>query len=103
MVKLPPIDYIAAYTFFIKKFILNFQKLKDQLTQANYQRVTQVVLPGEYAIKGGIIDMYPMGSVLPYRIELFDNKVESIRSFDPDSQKSIYKVNEIRLLPAKIP
>ncbi len=63
--------------------------------------MTQVVAPGEYSVRGGLIDLFPMGSALPYRIDLFDEEIESIRSFDVDSQRSIYKVNEVRLLPAR--
>ena len=57
--------------------------------------------PGEYSFRGGLIDIFPMGSALPYRIDLFDEDIDSIRSFDVDSQRSIYKVNEVRLLPAR--
>ena len=63
--------------------------------------MTQVVAPGEYCVRGGLIDLFPMGSALPYRIELDDDVIESIRSFDVDTQRSIYKVNEVRLLPAR--
>ena len=68
---------------------------------AGYTHVTQVVAPGEYCVRGGLIDLFPTGSALPYRIELDDDVIESIRSFDADSQRSIYKVNEVRLLPAR--
>ena len=77
------------------------EELKRQLVTAGYAHVTQVVAPGEYCVRGGLIDIYPMGSALPYRIELDDDIVESIRSFDADTQRSIYKVNEVRLLPAR--
>jgi transcription-repair coupling factor (superfamily II helicase) len=60
-----------------------------------------VMAPGEYCVRGGLIDLFPTGSALPYRIELDDDRVDSIRSFDVDSQRSIYKVNEVRLLPAR--
>ena len=71
------------------------------MTLAGYSHVTQVVAPGEYSFRGGLIDLYPMGSALPYRIDLFDDEIKSIRSFDVDTQRSIYKVNEVRLLPAR--
>ncbi|MFN4149262.1 MAG: transcription-repair coupling factor, partial [Rhodocyclaceae bacterium] len=61
----------------------------------------QVVTPGEYGIRGGLIDLFPMGAALPYRIELFDDEIESLRCFDVDSQRSLYPVQEIRLLPAR--
>ena len=68
---------------------------------AGYQHVSQVVSPGEYAVRGGLIDLFPMGSRVPYRVDLFDNEVDSIRTFDPDSQRSLYPVPEVRLLPGR--
>jgi transcription-repair coupling factor (superfamily II helicase) len=99
---LPPRDFLNSYVFFLKtKEKLDLNKFREKLLRASYSPVSQVVAPGEYAIKGGIIDIFPMGSVLPYRIDLFDTEIDSIRTFDVDTQRSIYKVNEIRLLPAK--
>jgi transcription-repair coupling factor (superfamily II helicase) len=60
-----------------------------------------VVSPGEFAVRGGLIDLYPMGSAVPYRVDLFDDEVDSIRTFDPDSQRSLYPVPEVRLLPGR--
>ena len=80
---------------------LNEEALRQQLTLANYSHVTQVTAPGEFSIRGGLIDLFPMGSVLPYRIDLFDNEIESIRSFDVDTQRSLYPVKEIQLLPGR--
>jgi transcription-repair coupling factor (superfamily II helicase) len=100
--RLPPVEYLAAHTFFFKQGDrLAPEELRRQLTLAGYSHVTQVVAPGEYSIRGGLIDLFPMGSALPYRIDLFDNEIDSIRSFDVDTQRSIYKVNEVRLLPAR--
>jgi transcription-repair coupling factor (superfamily II helicase) len=100
--RLPPIDYLAGHTFFFKQGEkLEAHEFRRQLTLAGYAHVTQVVAPGEYSIRGGLIDLFPMGSALPYRIDLFDEEIESIRSFDVDTQRSIYKVNEVRLLPAR--
>jgi transcription-repair coupling factor (superfamily II helicase) len=99
---LPPREFLNSYVFFLKtKDTLDLDDFRDKLQRASYSAVSQVLAPGEYAIKGGIIDVFPMGSVLPYRIDLFDTEIESIRTFDVDTQRSIYKVNEIRLLPAK--
>ncbi|HPU11894.1 MAG TPA: CarD family transcriptional regulator, partial [Ottowia sp.] len=75
--------------------------LKSQLTLAGYTHVTQVVSPGEYAVRGGLIDLFPMGSALPYRVDLFDDEIDSIRTFDADSQRSLYPVPEVRLLPGR--
>ena len=80
---------------------LDEARLKAQLTLAGYNHVTQVVSPGEYAVRGGLIDLFPMGSPVPYRVDLFDDEVDSIRTFDPDSQRSLYPVPEVRLLPGR--
>jgi transcription-repair coupling factor (superfamily II helicase) len=99
--RLPPVAYLAAYTFFLKQGEkLDANALRRQLTLAGYSHVTQVVSPGEFSFRGGVIDLFPMGSALPYRIDLFDDEIDGIRSFDVDTQRSIYKVKEIRLLPA---
>src|SRR4051812_22508641 len=97
-----PIEYLAARTFFFKQGeTLAADELRKQLTIAGYTHVAQVLSPGEYSFRGGLIDLFPMGSALPYRLDLFDNQIESIRSFDVDTQRSIYKVNDVRLLPAR--
>jgi len=100
--RLAPPAFLAAYTFEFKvKQSLDEAKLKSQLTMAGYNHVTQVVSPGEYAVRGGLIDLFPMGSLVPYRIDLFDDEIDSIRTFDPDSQRSLYPVSEVRLLPGR--
>ncbi len=100
--RLAPPSFLAAYTFQFKvKQQLNEAKLKAQLTLAGYSHVTQVVSPGEYAVRGGLIDLFPMGSLVPYRVDLFDDEIDSIRTFDPDSQRSLYPVPEVRLLPGR--
>ena len=100
--RLAPPAYLAGHTFFMKKGErLDLAKLRTQLTIAGYQHVTQVVAAGEYSVRGGLVDLFPMGTQLPYRIELFDDEVETIRSFDVDSQRTLYPVPEIRLLPAR--
>ena len=89
--RLAPPSFLAGYTFHFKvKQKLDEAKLKAQLTLAGYNHVTQVVSPGEYAVRGGLIDLFPMGSLVPYRVDLFDDEVDSIRTFDPDSQRSLY-------------
>jgi transcription-repair coupling factor (superfamily II helicase) len=100
--RLAPPSFLAGYTFEFKvKQKLDEAKLKAQLTLAGYSHVTQVVSPGEYAVRGGLIDLFPMGSLVPYRVDLFDDEVDSIRTFDPDSQRSLYPVPEVRLLPGR--
>ena len=100
--RLAPPSYLAAYTFFIKQGArLERDKLRSQLATAGYSHVTQVVAPGEFCIRGGLIDLFPMGSALPYRIDLADDEIESLRTFDVDTQRTVYKVGEVRLLPAR--
>ncbi len=100
--RLAPPSFLAGYTFHFKvKQQLDEAQLKAQLTLAGYSHVTQVISPGEYAVRGGLIDLFPMGSAMPYRVDLFDDEIDSIRSFDPDSQRSLYPVPELRLLPGR--
>jgi transcription-repair coupling factor (superfamily II helicase) len=100
--RLAPPSFLAGYTFEFKvKQKLNEAKLKAQLTLAGYSHVSQVVSPGEYAVRGGLIDLFPMGSLVPFRVDLFDDEIDSIRTFDPDSQRSLYPVPEVRLLPGR--
>ncbi|MHC5867440.1 hypothetical protein ACYTX8_09170, partial [Streptococcus pyogenes] len=85
--------FLAARTFFFRKGQrLDEARLREQLTFAGYENVTQVVRPGEYAIRGGLIDLFPTGSELPYRIDLFGDEIESMRTFDPDTQRSLYPI-----------
>ncbi|UCH49699.1 MAG: transcription-repair coupling factor [Betaproteobacteria bacterium] len=100
--RLPPTEFLASYTFFLKRGqSFDIERFRKQLTLASYSHVSQVVSPGEYSIRGGVIDVFPMGSVVPYRIDLFGDEIDSIRTFDVDTQRSIYRVGEIRLLPAR--
>jgi len=100
--RLAPPGFLAGYTFhFAVRQKLDEVRLKAQLTLAGYSHVTQVVSPGEYAVRGGLIDLFPMGSPVPYRVDLFDDEIDSIRTFDPDSQRSLYPVPEVRLLPGR--
>ena len=100
--RLAPPSFLAGYTFhFTVRQKLDEAKLKAQLTLAGYSHVTQVVSPGEYAVRGGLIDLFPMGSPVPYRVDLFDDEIDSIRTFDTDTQRSLYPVNEVRLLPGR--
>ena len=99
---LPPVEYLAAYTFFLKKGgKLDLDAFRAQMTLAGYNHVQQVLTPGEYCVRGGIIDLFAMGSVLPYRLDLFDDEIETIATFDVDTQRTLYPVPEIRLLPAR--
>ena len=102
LVRLCPPSYLAAYTFFLRAGTrLDADALRRQLATAGYQHVTQVVAPGEFCFRGGIIDLFPMGSALPLRLDLDDELIDSIRTFDADTQRTLYAVNEVRLLPAR--
>ena len=102
LTRLAPPSFLAGTTFHFKqKARLDESRLKSQLTLAGYQHVSQVVSPGEYAVRGSLIDLFPMGSPVPYRVDLFGDEVDSIRTFDPDSQRSLYPVPEVRLLPGR--
>jgi transcription-repair coupling factor (superfamily II helicase) len=102
LVRLCPPAYLAAYTFFLASGkTLDLESLRRQLATAGYTHVTQVVAPGEFCVRGGLIDLFPMGSALPYRIDLDDEKIDSIKSFDVDTQRTLYSVPEIRMLPAR--
>src|SRR3569832_921005 len=88
--RLAPPAFLAAHTFFLKqKDTLDEPAFRAQMALGGYTHVNQVFAPGEFSIRGGLIDLFPMGSALPYRIDLFDN------------ERSIYPVNEVRLLPAR--
>ena len=102
LARLCPPSFIAGHTFFFKTGqLLDGEQLRAQLVLAGYQHVSQVVAPGEFSVRGSLIDLFPMGSALPYRLDLLDDAVESIRSFDPDTQRSLYPVNDVRLLPGR--
>lgn len=101
MHRLPPKSFLQGTTFSWKiKDDLNLSLTQKQLTETGYHHVEQVMQHGEFAVRGAIIDIFPMGSETPFRVELFDNEIDSIRSFDIDTQQSIEKINAIQLLPA---
>ncbi len=102
MQRLAPREHILANSFSItlgSTFNLDLNRIK--LEAVGYQCVSQVVQHAEFAVRGAIVDLFPMGSQYPFRIELFDEEVESIRTFDPETQLSIAKVDAIQLFPAR--
>ncbi len=102
MQRTPPRAYLAAHSFSLSRGdILDTDKFKLQLETAAYRHVSQVYEHGEYAVRGGIIDLFPMGSKQPYRIDLFGDEIDSIRLFDTESQRSAEAVDKIELLPAR--
>ncbi|UTH76728.1 transcription-repair coupling factor [Chromobacterium sp. IIBBL 290-4] len=100
--RLAPVSYLLGRTFFLKTGQrLDVEKLRGDMVSAGYLHVTQVMAPGEFSVRGSLVDLYPMGSALPYRIDLFDDEIDSLKTFDPDTQRTLYPVSEIRLLPAR--
>lgn len=102
MHRLAPREHVLAHSFSIEvggNLSLDLSRIK--LEAVGYQCVSQVYQHAEFAVRGSILDLFPMGSKQPYRIELFDDEVESIRSFDPDTQKSKEKIPKIELFPAR--
>lgn len=101
MQKLPPVPFLTGRTFWLKTGqTLDIGRLKSDLVDAGYNHVSHVVAAGEFAVRGGIVDLFPMGSEMPYRIDLFDDEIDSIKTFDTETRRTISPVSEIRLLPA---
>uniref|UniRef100_UPI00359FB94A CarD family transcriptional regulator n=1 Tax=Neisseria dentiae TaxID=194197 RepID=UPI00359FB94A len=101
MQKLAPVSFLLGRTFWLKTGqTLDAEALRGNLVDAGYSHVSNVVASGEFAMRGGILDIFPMGSELPYRLDLFGDEIDSIKTFDPDTQRTIAPVSEIRLLPA---
>lgn len=100
--QLAPIDYVQnnAINFKVGDE-LKIATFTKQLINAGYYAVSQVMSPGEYAVRGGIIDVFPSGTKQPFRLDLFDTEIENIKLFDPETQRSTETVNYIRLLPAR--
>jgi len=102
MQRTAPQEYIAAHSFSLARGDdLDIDELRQQLETAAYQHVSQVYEHGEYAVRGGLVDLFPMGSRQPYRIDLFGDEVEAIRHFDTETQRSGEQIDRIELLPAR--
>ncbi len=102
MQRLCPPDYLQGNTFLLsEKDHLNIEATRLRLEKAGYRCVNQVREHGEFAVRGSIIDLFPMGSQHPFRIDLFDDEIDSIRTFSPETQRSLEKIAKIELLPAK--
>lgn len=101
MHRLVPQDYLEAYSFVIQRGQkINLENFKLTLEKSGYRFVSQVMAHGEYAVRGSILDVFPMGSDEPYRIDLFDEEVDTLRTFDPETQRTSEIIAEVRLLPA---
>jgi len=101
MQRLPPVEYVQGRTFDLATGdTVEPAALGGRLQRAGYHHVGQVLSPGEFSVRGGVIDVYPMGSRQPFRIDLFGDDIESIRYFDPETQRSVERVDRLQLLPA---
>jgi len=102
LLRLPPRAYIEANSLLLKPGAqFDLGSFRQQLERAGYYAVTEVRGPGEFAVRGSLLDLFPSGNQVPFRIDLFDREIESIRSFDVDTQRTIAKLPELKLLPAR--
>lgn len=102
MQRLPPIHYIQSTGLILRcGEERRIDDMRQGLQKAGYHAVSQVLTRGEFAVRGSILDIFPMGSDTPYRIDFFDDEIDSIRQFDPDTQRSTEKLDKIDLLPAR--
>jgi transcription-repair coupling factor (superfamily II helicase) len=102
MQRLPPRSYVQGRAFeLITGQALTLEPFRQRLAEAGYASVSQVVSPGEFAVRGSLLDVFPMGAATPLRIDLFDEEIEAIRCFDPDTQRSLDTLESVRLLPAR--
>jgi transcription-repair coupling factor (superfamily II helicase) len=102
MQRLAPVAYVAGGSFDVRVGQrLDLDAEKRRLEAAGYRHVPQVFDPGDFAVRGGLLDLYPMGADEPYRIELLDDEIDTIRGFDPESQRSLDKYDAVRLLPGR--
>ena len=100
--RFPPRAFIAAHAFTLAAGErIDLPQLRKRLADAGYAQVTQVLSPGEFAVRGSVVDLYPAGAPQPYRLDLFDDLVESVRQFDPSDQRSGERLAAVPLLPAR--
>jgi transcription-repair coupling factor (superfamily II helicase) len=100
--RLPPADYIRAHGITLKQSErITLEQFQLRLETSGYERVSQVNNHGEYALRGSLIDVFPMGSEMPVRVDFFDNEIESLRQFDADTQLSLDAIDELHSLPAR--
>ncbi|NRB55167.1 MAG: transcription-repair coupling factor [Salinicola sp.] len=101
MQRLPPREYVAGRVLTLATGErLDRESFRERLSRAGYRAVETVYEPGEYAMRGSLIDLFPMGVDAPLRIDLFDDEIDTLRRFDPDTQRTQDKIERIDLLPA---
>ncbi|HEY5971901.1 MAG TPA: transcription-repair coupling factor [Pseudoxanthomonas sp.] len=102
MQRLPPLRHVVGGSFDLKVGQpLDFDQEKRRLEIAGYRNVPQVLDPGDFAVRGGLLDVFPMGADAPLRIELLDDAIDTIRAFDPETQRSLEKTDAVRMLPGR--
>ena len=102
MQRLLPADFLDSHSLVMQRGDrLDIDAFRRRLEAAGYQCVSQVMAHGEYAVRGSLLDLFPMGSEVPYRIDLFDDEIDSIRIFDPETQRTNDRIDDISLLPAR--
>ena len=100
MQRLPPREFLYRNSLIMRKGEwLDLDAMRERLDSAGYRCVSQVMEHGEFAVRGSLLDLFPMGSEQPFRIDLFDREVDSIRLFDPETQRTSDKTERIALLP----
>src|SRR3984885_14509133 len=100
--RLPPVAFVQGRAFDLSVGqALSVEPFRQRLADAGYASVGQVTAPGEFAVRGSLLDVFPMGAEAPLRIDLFDDEIEAIRRFDPDTQRSLDALEHLRLLPAR--
>jgi transcription-repair coupling factor (superfamily II helicase) len=102
MQRLAPPSYMQQHALLLQKGQqLDLGEMRRQLLQSSYRHVSQVFEHGEFAVRGSLLDIFPMGSRQPYRIDLFDDEIDSIRTFDPESQRTLEKIDAVSMLPGR--
>ena len=100
--RLPPRSFLYQHSLILRRGQrLDLDAMRIRLDNAGYRCVSQVMEHGEFAVRGSLLDLYPMGSMLPLRIDLFDAEIDSIRTFDPETQRSLTEQDTVNLLPAR--
>ncbi len=102
MHRLPPRDYVSGNSLVLETGqSLDVDAFRKNLLRTGYRSVDTVFEHGEFAQRGALLDVFPMGAKVPFRIDLLDDEVETLRTFDPETQRTLQKVQEIKLLPAR--
>ena len=102
LTRLPPLNYVSARSFALERgATLEISAFRQRLVAAGYASASQVSGPGEFALRGSLFDVWPMGAELPVRIDLLDDRIDSLRRFDPETQRSLAAIDKLRLLPAR--